>query len=606
MNIFDVIKKDILQITKLILQDMEIHNLNIENYEQHITIEYPNKEEHGDLSTNIAMILAKPVQVSSKRLAENFLPLLQKLEYVEEVEVAGPGFINLKIKIEFWQNVVLQVCGANMDYSSSSHGQGEKVNVEFVSANPTGPMHVGHARGAIIGDAIAAVLSKTGFNVTKEYYINDAGKQIDVLIESFWIRYQQHFGKDIPLKKGCYPGEYLVEASQNLIHLEGAKYLEMDEVEAKKQLRPIVLEMMINMIRDDLKKLNVVHDVFISEQNDIINQHKLEKALDLLHHKGNALYRGTLEKPKSGDVEDWEPKEQLLLKTTLYGDDVDRSVLRSDGSGTYFASDIAYHFDKINRGFNKMIVLLGADHCGYIKRLEATVGMLSDGKANIKVLINQLVNLMQNGQPIKMSKRAGTFLTLCEVVDALGPEALRFAILMRKSDTIFDLDFDKTREQSKDNPLFYVQYAHTRCVSVLQNARNDGVLEKEELLITEEQKTDQSRGIAYKCGIQMDKIELSLLKHPAEKKLLKEIALLPKVVESAAIHYEPHRIGYYLYNLANYFHQMWMCGVSDNSARFIILEDLNLSRARAVLAYATASVLGEGLHLLGINGMLRM
>ena len=568
--------------------------------EESITIEYPNNSEYGDLATNIALVAASKIKKKPREIAEILSKKIADLDYVEKIEIAGPGFINLFLKDDFWHQFMAQLPHFGDKYGSNNLGKGQLTNVEFVSANPTGPMHIGHARGAIYGEAIARIMEKSGYDVVREYYINDAGKQIDVLAESLWIRYQQVLGRDVKLADGCYPGEYLIKIAKKIVADKKDTFLEMDIEERQATLRKIALDEMMDLIRSDLDLLGVYHDVFISEQKDIIDKNKLPTAINLLKEKG-VLYKGVLDKPKSGPVEDWEPTEQLLLRTTDFGDDLDRPVLRSDGSDTYFSSDIAYHLDKIQRGFLHMVVLLGADHGGYVKRLQAAVFALSDRKATLKVLVNQLINFVKDGKPVKMSKRAGTFLTLREVVDQIGADALRFSILMRKSDTIFDLDFEKVCEQSKDNPLFYIQYAHTRCNSVIKNAHSEGVISLEDLNIEEVENS-----VKYRCGINTEEVQYSLLKNKAEKNLIKKIAAFPKMVESAAVQYEPHRVGYYLYELANNMHQLWAEGGADSKTRFVIKDLPELTKARLMLIFSTAQTINAGLSLIGVKPMLKM
>lgn len=620
MNIFDAFKNDIINAAVSVVREISNTAIDITEYNQSVVVEFPNNKEHGDISTNVAMVLAKPLHRSPRDIAALLYPKLQALPYVTKVEVAGPGFINIVIHMEFWYDLIVQVAKLGMKYGDSNIGQGERVNVEYVSANPTGPLHIGHARGAVIGQVMSSILQKCGYNVTQEYYINDAGGQIDTLIESFFIRYQQLLGYDVKLKDNCYPGEYLVDFAKEVVARDGDKFLQIEEHIAKKQLRSVVVDGMMKMIMEDLDLLGIQHDVFTSEQHDLIDKHKLDCAIEELKDTG-LLYRGILDKPKGSIAEDWEPSEQLILKTTLFGDESDRPVLRSDGSMTYFSSDIAYHYDKLKRGFYHMIVPLGADHIGYAKRLEIIVDALSDRKAKLKVLIMQMVNLLRDGQPVKMSKRAGNFLTLREVIEELGADIFRFVILTKKSDTVLDIDFSIVREQSKDNFLFYIQYAHTRCVSVLRHAHRSGLITPEELNIIKNDiniQKEESGGsgircceVSYICNIDLGSIdtkgtEKGDMMSDMVKKLAKQIAFMPRVLESAAMHYEPHKLVYYLYDLAHYLHQLWVMGISDDSMRLIQNDDPDLTRVRVLLAYTTASVIGNILILLGIQPVLEM
>ncbi len=605
MNIFNTIKKDIIDIVNTVfVSTNSAFYSTLDEYCTDIVVEFPNNPEYGDISTNIAMVLAKPLRSSPRAIAEKLLPHISMLKYIKKVEIAGSGFINMTLNVDFWINFIKQVIILGESYGDNNIGGGEKVNIEYVSANPTGPLHIGHARGAIVGDAMASILSKCGYDVTREYYINDSGKQIDRLVESFFIRYKQELGINAELGDDHYPGQYLVDFAKEFIKENSDKYVRVNEREALSELRSVVVDGMMKMIRDDLKLLKIQHDIFTSEQHDIINQGKLNEAMDILN-KANLLYRGILDKPKGEAAEDWEPSEQLIMKTTLFGDETDRPILRSDGSTTYFSSDIAYHYDKIKRGFSRMIVPLGADHIGYAKRLEVIVDALSNNCAKFKVLIMQMVNLLENGKSVKMSKRTGNFLTLRDVIEELGSDILRFSMLMRKSDTIFDLDFIKIREQSKDNLLFYIQYAHTRCVSVLNNAYDVHAIHTNELAIVEESITGNKK-VSYICNINIKSMDLTALSHDIEISLIKKIALFPRILENSAINYEPHRIVYYLYDLAHSIHQLWVFGNNDRSMRFIQNDNVDLTRARIVLVYTAASVIGNALTLLSIHPMLEM
>ncbi len=605
MNIFDIIKQKVLQIThKAILEHFGedlFTSLQDMNKLPNITLEIPKEEKFGDLATNIAMILAPKLKLAPREIAEKLSPYFKIIPGVAEVTVAGAGFINIRLDIKFWHQLLEEVNKLGIQYGNSNIGNQEKVNIEFVSTNPTGPMHVGHARSAVYGDSIAYLLEKCGFLVTKEYYVNDAGKQIDTLVESLWVRYQQLLGYDIELSQSCYPGEYLIEAAKKLIAKLGNKILEISDKERLVILKEFAVNEMMELIKSDLMSLGVRHDVFTSEQKDIIDSGYVKLAIEFLKSR-NMLYYGELEKPKSQNSEDWEPAEQLLFKSTQFGDESDRAVLRSDGSFTYFASDIAYHLHKINRGYKTMLLLLGADHGGYVKRIQSVVSALSDNKAKIHVIINQLVNLIKDSQQLKMSKRAGNFITLRQMINELGTGVIRFAMLMRKNDTVFDLDFNKVLEQSKDNPVFYVHYAHTRAASVINRSIELGIIKEEEFKISLNEIINK---VEYQYNpdkpIQYDK-----LTHTSEISIIKQIALLPKIVESAALSYEPHRISYYLFELANHFHHLWSKGIEDQKLRLIQENDIEISRARVALAYGLASSIGNCLKIMGIEPMLKM
>ncbi|MBA8666976.1 arginine--tRNA ligase [Holosporaceae bacterium 'Namur'] len=546
---------------------------------QSISMEYPRDKTHGDLSTNAAMILTKQLKKAPKDIALEIVDELKKHPDIVKCEIAGAGFINIFLESSFWANLVGNVLESGEEYGKLNIGGGKKIGLEFVSANPTGPMHIGHSRGAIYGDALAGLLEFTGFNVTKEYYINDYGGQIEILGESVFIRYKEALGENVTMPEGYYPGEYLIEVGKKLKDEFGDKLLFADEVERKDIIKQFALKAMMGLIKDDLKLLGVEHDIFTSERFDIIEKNKNEEAFELLKSKG-LIYRGILEAPKGKTPDDWEPREQELFKSTEFGDDIDRALKKSNGSFTYFATDIAYHLDKIQRGFDELILLLGADHAGYVKRIKAVVSALSDGKVNLDVKINQLVNLLKNGEPFKMSKRAGKFITVKDMVEEVGKDILRFVMLSRKADTVLDLDFAKAKEQSKENPVFYVQYAHTRACSVLRKAAE--------------------------ANIKVEQVDYSHLKDAGEINLIKQIMLFPKIIEASALAHEPHRITFYLYELANEFHSLWSRGVEDDKLRFIIADNEELTKARLALITAAKNTLAIGLGILKISALEQM
>ncbi|HAH66146.1 MAG TPA: arginine--tRNA ligase [Rhizobiales bacterium] len=556
------------------------HDTSIEG----ITLEPPKDASHGDLATNAAMVLAKAAGKLPRALAERIAPLIAADRHVEKVEIAGPGFINLTLAPAFWPSV-LRVVLEQGAYGQSTIGKGEAVNVEYVSANPTGPMHVGHCRGAVFGDALANLLAFTGFAVTREYYVNDAGTQVDALARSAYLRYREALGEDIgQIPEGLYPGDYLKPVGQKLAHQHGSELLSLPEEAWLPIVRAAALRAMLAMIEDDLASLGIRHDVFFSERS--LSQGPRDEVAETINDlKARGLiYRGRLPPPKGKVDEDWEDREQLLFRSTQFGDDMDRPLVKSDGSYAYFAADIAYHRDKFRRGFKTMIDVLGADHSGHVKRMKAAVAALTGGEGHLDIKICQLVRLFRAGEPVKMSKRAGTFVTLREVVDEVGAGPVRFMMLYRKNDAPLDFDFAKVTEQSRDNPVFYVQYAHARASSVLRNVR-----ETFPDLGPEEGSLAES--------------DLSRLSDEAEVAVIRRIAQFPRLVEAAAMAHEPHRIGFYLYDLAGDFHGLWNRGKDSPQLRFIYESDRELTRARVALVAATKRVLASGLGILGVEAL---
>ncbi|WP_018184468.1 arginine--tRNA ligase [Kaistia granuli] len=548
-----------------------------------IVVEPPRDAAHGDLATNAAMVLAKPLGLKPRDLAEAIAGRLRDDEDVASVEVAGPGFINLTLAAPYRAHALKTLIGAGQDYGRSRLGDGLKVNVEYVSANPTGPMHVGHCRGAVVGDALANLLDWGGFDVTKEYYINDAGGQVDVLARSAFLRYREALGEEIgAIPEGLYPGDYLMPVGAALADVHGRKLLDMPDAEWMPIVRDAAISAMMIMIRDDLALLNVHHDVFFSERTlSGENGGKIAETIADMEQKG-FVYSGTLPPPKGQLPDDWEDREQLLFRATDVGDDIDRPLVKSDGSYTYFAGDVAYFKDKFDRGFRQMIYVLGADHGGYVKRLQAVGRAISGGTASVDVLLCQLVKLFRAGEPVRMSKRSGDFVTLREVVEEVGRDAVRFMMLYRKSDAPLDFDFQKVTEQSKDNPVFYVQYGHARAASILRNAAQDlPALDLSAAALAE--------------------ADLSLLDDAGEIGLQRRLAEFPRIIESAAEAHEPHRIAFYLYDLAAEFHQQWNRGKDLPQLRFINLEQPQLTAARLALVHATKLVLSSGLLVLGVN-----
>ncbi len=542
-----------------------------------ITVEPPRDAAHGDMATNAAMVLAKPARMKPRDIAEKLAEKLGEDPRITAADVAGPGFLNLRLSAAVWQGVVGAVLGQGTDFGRGDLGQGKRVNVEYVSANPTGPLHVGHTRGAVFGDALASLLDFAGFDVTREYYINDGGAQVDVLARSVYLRYLEAHGQEVAFPEGTYPGDYLIDVGAALKDKVGDAYIDADESVWLEEVRNFATDEMMKLIRDDLASLGVEMDVFYSEKS-LYGTGRIESAIDDLKAKG-LIYEGVLEPPKGKKPEDWEPREQTLFKSTAHGDDVDRPVMKSDGGWTYFAPDIAYHYDKVQRGFDMLIDVFGADHGGYVKRMKAAVSALSEGAVPLDIKLTQLVKLFKNGKEFKMSKRAGTFVTLRDVVDQVGPDVTRFVMLTRKNDAMLDFDFAKVLEQSRENPVFYVQYAHARVHSVLRKAAEAGVATDMETL---------------------QRADLSQLDHEAELKLAQKLAEWPRMVETAARSNEPHRIAFYLYELAGDFHGLWNRGNDVPELRFL-QDDAALSQSKIALAQAAAIVIASGLGILGVK-----
>ena len=551
-----------------------------------VVVEAPRDRSHGDWATNAAMVTAKEVGQKPSSIAASTAASLRRNEIVQKVEIAGPGFINLSLKPHVWGEELRLVLETRKDYGRSEIGKGEKVNVEYVSANPTGPIHVGHGRGAVFGDALANLLTFAGYDVTREYYINDAGAQVDILARSVFVRYREALGESIIIPDGLYPGDYLKAVGEKIAAEHGPSLKSRPEAEWLPIVRAKAVSVMMDAIRDDLAALKIHFDVFFSERSLIEGKRdEVGAAIESLRKSGE-VYEGRLPPPKGGNLEDWEDREQTLFRSTDFGDDVDRPLKKSDGSYTYFASDIAYHRSKVARGFSNLIDVWGADHGGYIKRMQAAVKAVSAGNAELDVKLVQLVRLLRAGEPVKMSKRAGEFVTLREVVDEVGRDAVRFDMLYRKNDAVLDFDLAKVIEHSRENPVFYVQYGHARGQSVFRNAREEmpGLPETE------------SARAAY-----LKQAPLERLSDAGELSLLRRIALYPRVVEAAAAAHEPHRIAFYLYELASEFHAHWTRGKDLPHLRFIIQNDPETTTARLALVEGIVTVLASGLALLGVS-----
>jgi arginyl-tRNA synthetase len=576
MNLFDDIRSAVIDALGALARDGALPGgLDLGN----VAVEPPRDAAHGDMATNAAMVLAKPAGQKPRDIAEVLAGHLARDPRIASAEVAGPGFLNLRLAPQTWRDLVLAALARGDEFGKSTLGAGRKVNVEFVSANPTGPMHVGHTRGAVFGDALARLMEFSGHAVTREYYINDGGAQVDVLARSVYLRYLEAHGQDVAFEDGTYPGDYLVPVGIALKDKVGDAYLGKDEGDWLVPIREFATEAMMALIREDLALLGVAMDVFYSEKS-LYGTGRIEAAIADLKAKG-LIYEGTLEPPKGKTPEDWEPRVQTLFKSTEYGDDVDRPVMKSDGSWTYFAPDIAYHYDKVSRGFDELIDIFGADHGGYVKRMKAAVAALSEGRVPLDIKLMQLVKLKRGDEELKMSKRAGTFVTLRDVVEMVGPDVTRFVMLTRKNDAPLDFDIDKVREQSKDNPVFYVQYAHARIRSVLRKAEEAGL--------------DVSAPA-----------DLSSIADPAEFALIAKLAEWPRLVEIAAQGHEPHRVAFYLYDLASEFHALWNKGNAEPHLRFIQEEDADTTRAKLALIRAVAIVISNGLGILGVTPVEKM
>jgi arginyl-tRNA synthetase len=548
-----------------------------------VSVEPPRDPGHGEMATNAAMVLAKPAGMQPRAIAEALAARLMQDPRVAGADVAGPGFLNLRLEPAAWQGLVRAILEQGADYGRSRLGQGRKVNVEFVSANPTGPMHVAHARGAVVGDALAALLAFAGYQVTREYYINDGGGQVDVLARSAYERYREAHGLSPEIAEGLYPGDYLIPVGEALKGKYGDSLLGRPEGEWLAEVRTFATDMMMAVIREDLAALGVTMDVYSSEKA-LYGTGQIEAAIERLRGLG-LIYQGTLEPPKGKLPDDWEAREQTLFRSTAFGDDQDRPVQKADGGWTYFAPDIAYHFNKVSRGFDELINIFGADHAGYVKRLKAVVSALSENRVSLDIKLIQLVKLLKGGQIVKMSKRAGTFVTLRDLIDEVGPDVVRFVMLTRKNDVPLDFDFDKVTEQSKDNPVFYVQYANARVNSILRKARSEAGLDV----------SDARLAAAH----------LAHLGHEAELEVMRKLGEWPRLVEIAAKGHEPHRVAFYLYELASDFHGLWNKGNDDDSLRFI-QDDSAVAQAKIALARAVGVVICAGLGILGVTPVEEM
>ena len=577
MNIYQDVEHMLMEAFNKVLGPKDIGKID----QNLISVEPPRDKEHGDVATNVAMVFAKTLSVKPRDLAIKICNELDRNDYVAAVKVAGPGFINIKLVDEVWFKSLHFILKSGKDYGSSALGAGKKINIEYVSANPTGPLHAAHARGAVVGDALARLLMKTGYEVCKEYYINDAGSQVDILGKSTFLRYQEILGDDsIVIPEGHYPGAYLKDIAAEIVEKDGNKWLSKSVEERLDAFRKYSVQMMMEKVKADLNSLGIEMDIFSSEQS-LIQSGGVDSVLNILEDR-ELLYEGVLDPPKGKQSENWISRPQRLFKSTLFGDDVDRAIQKTDGSWTYFASDIAYHYDKYKRGFTEMIDIWGADHGGYVKRMQSAVNAVTFDEAKLDVKICQIVHMLRDGKPVRMSKRSGDFITIEDVVTAVGKDVIRFIMLTRKNDQVLEFDFDKVVEQSRDNPVFYVQYAHARCCSVLRNANignTGGSFEKSNF-----------------CSN-----NLSLLTDENELNVIKILTNWPRIIQGAAKAHEPHRIAFYLSDLAAAFHSLWNKGKEDEKLRFIVEDDKELSLARLSLVKAIAIVIASGLEVIGIE-----
>ena len=577
MNLYQHFRNEVVQAVEELVSGGEIPNgLDLTR----IAVEPPRETGLGDITTNAAMVLAKPAGLKPRDLAEKLAGRLEAVESVVETEIAGPGFINIRLDHAFWQDRLKEILSAGPAYGDSELGKGESVNVEYVSANPTGPLHVAHARGAVVGDALASLLEKAGFEVTREYYVNDAGAQVDALSRSAYLRYREALGETIDeIPEGLYPGDYLKPVGEALAKRDSDKWLDANEDAWLSEVRDFAVATIMEGVRDDLAALGIEFGTFTSE-NSLVQKGAVDGVFKDLEEKG-LVYTGVLEPPKGKEPDDWEPRPQTLFKATDFGDEVDRPLKKSDGSWTYFATDMAYHLDKFQRGFKTMIDVWGADHGGYVKRMKAAVEAVTGGQGDLDVKICQMVRLSKGGEPVRMSKRAGAFVTLRDLIGEVGRDVVRFMMLTRKNDSQMEFDLEKALEQSRDNPVFYVHYAHARCRSVMRNAAEEYGDDK----ITPHQ---------------LSGADLGLLSDPSELGVIRVMAAWPRMVESAAEAHEPHRIAYYLNDLATQFHVLWNKGNDDAKLRFIVADNEPITMARLALVQGVATVIASGLQVFGV------
>ncbi|MBS0272008.1 MAG: arginine--tRNA ligase [Proteobacteria bacterium] len=579
MNFFHTFRDEILKTLQILVKEGSLpEGLDFDK----ITTEPPRDPSHGDLATNAAMVLAKPAKKNPRDLGQLIAKELETLSFVEEVSVAGPGFINLKLSSDFWYQELKTILKEKEEYGASSIGLGKKINLEYVSANPTGPIHAGHGRVAVVADVLANLLEKVGYRVLREYYVNDAGGQAEKLAKSTYLRYREALGEKIShIPEGFYPGDYLKEVGQALADRDGTLWLSIPEKEWLEPFREFAVNAMMTKIRKNLALMGITHEVFTSE-TELHRSGAIEEVISTLTDYG-LIYEGILERPKGKVIEDWEPRVQLLFRSTLFGDDTDRALQKADGSWTYFAGDIAYHYDKFRRGYSHMINVWGADHVGTVKRVTSAVKAITQEKGHLDVILCQIVNFLEGGKPLKMSKRAGTFVEVHDVIEKVGKDAFRFMMISRKSDAHLDFDFQKVLEQTRDNPVFYIQYAHARCHSVMRMAHD-----------------------VFPGWNQTPPHNFEDLQDPDELHLLKLLASWPRQVEIAAVAQEPHRLCYYLYDVAQQFHMLWNKGKDNTLLRFIVVQNRDLTQARLAMIQGVAHVIASGFQVIGITPVQEM
>jgi arginyl-tRNA synthetase len=581
MNLYDTVRKKVIEVVINLSKQHSWKGINFDA----IVVEIPNDTSHGEMATNAALVLSKSARKNPSDIAALILGEITKDPMIYNADIAGPGFINFVLEKKYWYKEVASILNKGHEYGKSNIGKGKKVNIEFVSANPTGPLHIGHARGAVFGDALAILMEHSGYDVTREYYINDAGVQINVLVHSCYLRYRELCGEDIgEFPEGFYPGDYIIDAAKNLKTKHGDNLLKEEEGKRRDIIREFMLKAMMDLVQEDLMLLGIKHDVFFSEET-LHAQKKIDEVTEELTKRG-LVYKGVLDPPKGKLPDDWEEREQLLFKGTTHADDIDRPLQKSDGNWTYFAADIAYLKEKLGRKYDDLILILGADHVGYQGRMFAAHKALSDGKSTLNIKLCQLVSFLKDGKPLKMSKRSGNFETVRQVVDSIGKDIVRFIMLTIKNDSMIEFDLEKVKETSKENPVFYVQYANARTYSVLGNADNiiPGILDK----------------------INVDGVRLELLKRDVELDLIRILSYWPKQVALAAQHQEPHRITIYLINLATKFHSMWSKGKGNKSLKFVLPEDVELTKARLTLLKAVSTIIEGGLNLMGVTPVKKM
>ena len=565
-------------IENILLKEFALEKSDLKN----ISFEFPKDTSLGDLSTNASMVLSGKLKKPPQEIASKIINLIENNPDFENVEIAGKGFINIKLKKDIWWNLLPKIIKEKNNYGDADYGKNEKINLEYVSANPTGPLHVGHTRGAVFGDTLSNILKKVGYNVCKEYYVNDAGEQIDKLAQSVFMRYKEACGEDIDeIPEGLYPGTYLKSVGENLKIQFKDSLIKAEKEDWLPIVKEFSIKSMLSVIRKDLNSLGINHDVFTSE-NKLLNDGHVQEVFNEMH-KADLLYEGETPPPKGVKKSEWSKKKHILFKSKSFGDDEDRVVKKHDGSWTYFMPDIAYHKDKFNRGFNKMINIWGADHSGYISRVTSAVDAVTKSKSTLEVKVCQLVRLMRGGNVVKMSKRSGSFITLRDLVEEVGSDAVRFMMVTRKNDAPLDFDYDLIKEQTKDNPIFYVQYAHARISSIIRKVEDEKLFSIDENFV--------------------NNTNLTLLSNSHDIELIKIISNFPRIIEQAAIYREPHRVAFYLRDIASSFHSYWNLGNEDNNLKVLNIDNLNETRARLALIMSAKITICEGLRLLGINAL---